>query len=63
MILRAPLIASRGPVEHIAGIPFGPDPDRPHLADLAQCLLCGIVVDIGGEARNHIIEHQVEDWE
>lgn len=44
--------------EYIAGIPFGPDPKNPTLSDLAQCLLCMEVVDVGGEMRDHIARHE-----
>ncbi len=43
--------------EYIEGVPF----DRVDgLSDVAKCGLCGDVVDVGGEIRAHIAQHQYE---
>lgn len=48
----------RPQVQRIYGIPFGPDPKHPHLADWAKCQLCGQVVDVGGELKEHVDYHR-----
>jgi hypothetical protein len=56
-------VSADSKIEYIAGIPFGPDPKNPTLSDLAQCLLCKVVVDVGGEMRDHIAYHEEQERE
>lgn len=43
----------------IYGYPF----ESTDLADLAKCLTCGQIVDVGGELRAHVNDHIAEKYE